>query len=232
MNVDGTDLKVDSGDFAGQISGNATLYQATPGTLVLSGNNTYTGATQVQGTLRVGAGGETGTLGSGGVFHQRRHAGHQPLQRVHGGQRHRRLGLADRRPAPAPRVLTGDNSYTGATTIAARHAADRRRRHQRHAGAAASHQQRHAGLQPHRHVTVANAISGTGALAQAGAAPRSLTAQQLHRRHHHRRRHPAGRRRRHQRHAGHGQHHQQRHAGLQPQRRAHRRQRHHRHGLA
>ncbi len=48
--------------------GNHNLVKNGPGTLLLSANNTYTGTTRINdGTLQIGNGGITGTLGSGAV---------------------------------------------------------------------------------------------------------------------------------------------------------------------
>jgi fibronectin-binding autotransporter adhesin len=60
-----------SNTFSGVISGTAAgngLTKTGAGTQILTGNNTYTGTTTISaGTLQVGAGGGTGTLGSGAV---------------------------------------------------------------------------------------------------------------------------------------------------------------------
>ncbi len=64
----GTTLEVGSGDFAGTITGDATLSQSASGSLVLSGDNTYTGATHIDGVLQIGKGGTSGTLGAGEVL--------------------------------------------------------------------------------------------------------------------------------------------------------------------
>ena len=45
--------QVDSGTYAGTLSGSGTLLQYGPGVLTLTGNNTYTGGTAFSGTLRV-----------------------------------------------------------------------------------------------------------------------------------------------------------------------------------
>jgi len=53
--------------FANAISGSGTVDQ-TAGTVILTGSNTYTGTTTISdGTLQVGSGGTSGTLGSGDV---------------------------------------------------------------------------------------------------------------------------------------------------------------------
>ena len=53
---------------ANVITGTGTLTQSGTGTLTLSGANTYTGGTTISaGTLQIGAGGTTGSLGSGAV---------------------------------------------------------------------------------------------------------------------------------------------------------------------
>ena len=53
---------------AGVISGGGSLTLAGNGTLILTGNNTYTGATTISaGTLQVGNGGTSGSLGTGAI---------------------------------------------------------------------------------------------------------------------------------------------------------------------
>lgn len=55
-------------DYTGAITGSGALTQAGSGTLTLSGGNSYAGTTTISaGTLRIGAGGATGTLGGGNV---------------------------------------------------------------------------------------------------------------------------------------------------------------------
>ncbi len=58
----------DNTTVANAISGTGTVKQLGSGVTILTGNNTYTGATVINGgTLQVGNGGTTGTLGSGAV---------------------------------------------------------------------------------------------------------------------------------------------------------------------
>lgn len=59
----GATLTVASGTFSGVVSGVGELVKTGPGTLVLGGNNTYSGQTKVQGgTLQVGNGGTRGAI--------------------------------------------------------------------------------------------------------------------------------------------------------------------------
>ena len=171
---------------------------------------------------------------------QQRRAGLQPLQRLHGPQRHRRHRLAD--PGRHwPLVLTGTNTYRRHHHPLRRHLAGGRRRHQRQPGHGQRHQQRHAGLQPQRHAHGGQhhhrhrrpdprPARQSGAhrrqhLHRAYAGERRHpVGQRLHRRHHHRQQRRHARRHRHGgqrpyrlgRHAGAGQLHRHAHGQRQP----------------
>ncbi|MGA2498693.1 MAG: autotransporter-associated beta strand repeat-containing protein, partial [Tepidisphaeraceae bacterium] len=57
------------GTISGAISGGYGIEKSGAGTITLSGNNTYTGPTMITaGTLKIGAGGTSGTLGAGPVI--------------------------------------------------------------------------------------------------------------------------------------------------------------------
>jgi len=89
------------------------------GSIVLAGNNTYTGTTTISsGTLQIGNGGATGTLGSGavtdnGVLVFNRSDTGQLISSAIGG-----TGKVTQAGAGTT-TLTAANTYTGATTITA-----------------------------------------------------------------------------------------------------------------
>jgi autotransporter-associated beta strand protein len=113
----GTQLRVLQGNFAGTIEGAGQLVKDDAGVLVLTASNTYTGGTTIQqGTLQVGNGETTGTLGSGVVTNN----GTLTFNRsdellvgndIQGGGTLLQKGLGTL-------ILTGNNSYTGGTAIA------------------------------------------------------------------------------------------------------------------
>ncbi len=102
----------------GVITGTPGLFKVGAGRLVISGNNTYAGTTTISaGTLQVGEGGTSGTLGSGQVSN----SGSLVLNRsdalsipgvISGSGSLVKTGAGTA-------TLTGASTYTGATTIAA-----------------------------------------------------------------------------------------------------------------
>ncbi len=101
----------------GAISGSGNLSQIGPGTTILAGNDTYTGGTVISaGTLQIGNGGTNGSL-AGNVTDDAALAidrsGTLTLPGVISG----RGSLSQ--IGPGTTILTGNNSYTGGTVIAA-----------------------------------------------------------------------------------------------------------------
>ncbi|MBD9628100.1 autotransporter-associated beta strand repeat-containing protein [Ensifer sp. ENS06] len=105
----------DTVTFAGAISGSGAVRQIGSGTTVLTGSNAYTGGTTVVGgTLQIGNGGATGSI-LGNVVNDSVLAFNRSdavtfAGAISGNGAVRQIGSGTT-------VLTGDNSYTGGTTI-------------------------------------------------------------------------------------------------------------------
>jgi fibronectin-binding autotransporter adhesin len=98
------------------ISGTGSLVKSGAGTATISGANTYEGSTTINtGTLRVGDGGTSGTLGSGAVINNAAllldRSDDIELSNIISGS-----GSVGKSGAGTA-TLTGDNTYTGTTTI-------------------------------------------------------------------------------------------------------------------
>ncbi|WP_421989058.1 beta strand repeat-containing protein [Roseococcus sp.] len=113
------EITVLAGNFAGAITGAAGLQKTSGGTLVLTGTNTYSGATRVlNGTLQIGDGGSTGTLGSGAVVvgnvlaFNRSDDALVVANAISGTGRIRQVGTGTT-------TLTGALTYTGRTSVEA-----------------------------------------------------------------------------------------------------------------
>ncbi len=152
---------------ANDISGAGTLSQQGSGTLILSGNNTYSGSTTVSaGTLQVGNGGTTGSLGTGAVTNNaalvfNRSGTLTAANDISG------TGSLDKQGA-GTLVLSGANTYTGGTTISA---GTLQVGNGGATGSITGNVLNNAALVFNRSnaYTAANPISGTGTLTQAGA---------------------------------------------------------------
>ena len=98
------------------LGGPGTLSQNGPGTLILTGDNVYSGGTTVSaGTLQVGAGGTSGLLGSGPVLNNAALVFNRADDLAFGGAISG--GGTVVQNGPGTLVLTGGNSYTGPTTV-------------------------------------------------------------------------------------------------------------------
>ena len=102
---------------ASPISGSVTVYQNGGGTAILTGNNNYSGATTINnGTLQVGSGGTTGSLGTGTVQNNstlvfNRSDPITVADGISGGGAIRYVG-------GNTLTLSGSNSYNGQFTVA------------------------------------------------------------------------------------------------------------------
>lgn len=111
--VDGASLALDSA-----VSGGGNLVKEGAGTLVLSADNNYAGTTTVSsGIVQVGNGGATGSLGAGAVTNN----GQLRFDRGNDFTVSNAIGGtgALAKLGASTMILTGSNSYTGTTTIAA-----------------------------------------------------------------------------------------------------------------
>ncbi|WP_445221575.1 autotransporter-associated beta strand repeat-containing protein [Bradyrhizobium sp. Pa8] len=103
--------------FAGEISGSGAVQKLGSNTAILTGNNSYTGTTTVAaGTLQIGNGGTTGSIAGNvvndGVLTIDRSDAVTLPGDISGSGSLRQVGSGTT-------ILTGSNSYTGGTTIAA-----------------------------------------------------------------------------------------------------------------
>lgn len=109
----------DTSTYAGAISGTGTVTQAGAGTTVLTGSNSYSGTTTISsGTLQIGNGGTSGSLGSGAVTDNASLVFDRSDSVTYNGAI---TGTGSLTQAGAgTTILTGSgNNYSGGTTIAA-----------------------------------------------------------------------------------------------------------------
>ncbi|MFG1452865.1 autotransporter domain-containing protein [Xanthobacter sp. V2C-8] len=109
--------RADDITYSGVISGTGTLLKAGAGTLVLTGSNTYAGGTTITaGTLQIGNGGTSGWI-AGDVANAGALAFERADDITYSGAISGTGTLL--KAGAGTLVLTGSNTYTGGTTIAA-----------------------------------------------------------------------------------------------------------------
>lgn len=100
----------------GELNSGAGLTKTTAGTLILEGTNTYTGTTTISaGTLQIGSGGSTGTIGAGSIVNNgtlavNRDNSYTLSNTISGSGAFEQNGTGTT-------ILTGTNSYTGTTDV-------------------------------------------------------------------------------------------------------------------
>lgn len=123
---DGQLLEFDRSDnitFAGAISGTGFVTQAGAGTLILTGANTYSGGTFITaGTVQIGNGGATGSLGTGTVSDAGQLVFDLSSSTSFGGAISGAGSLT--KSGTGTVTLGGTNTYSGGTTVASGTLAD------------------------------------------------------------------------------------------------------------
>lgn len=162
----------DGATFAGAISGGGVLQQLGTGTLILTGANTYNGGTTVsRGTLQVGGGGTQGSL-TGPVMNNGVLAFNRSDVLGFGGVTSGSGAL--KQLGAGTLILTGANTYSGGTTVAA---GTLQIGGGGTAGSIIGNVMNSAALAFNRSddISFAGAISGSGILKQLGAGTLTLT---------------------------------------------------------
>ena len=194
------DIADETGSVGPVHAGSIGMTKDGAGTLVLTGDNTYGGTTTIAAARCKSATARPAAAGQRRGQH--RHHGTLAFNRSDVSRWPTPSAAAARWSGPRHRCCSPATTPTPAAPASRRHAAGRRRRHQRQPGRGQRHpvQQRHAGLQPQRRPGRSRWPTPSAAAAtspRTAASTLVLTGNnELRRRHHHRRRHAAGRQRR------------------------------------
>ncbi len=169
-----TSTQISSGGFSGEIAGTGSVDKVGSGTLILTGASTYTGGTTISaGTLRIGAGGATGSVignitnNAVLIFDRSNDLSFSGAISGTGA-----LTLA----GPGRLTLTGANTYAGGTTISA---GTLQLGVGGSSGAITGNVVNNGALVVNRGdaITIAGAISGAGSLRQSGVGALILTGE-------------------------------------------------------
>jgi autotransporter-associated beta strand protein len=166
---------------ANTISGSGSLTKLGAGTLTLTGANTYSGTTTIfAGTLQIGNGGTTGSLGSGNVTNNaalsfNRSDAFTVANTISGSGSLTQSGAGTA-------ILTGDNTYSGSTTVSAGTLQVGNGGTGGSLGSGDVTVASGATLALNRSdaVTIANHISGSGSVSQLGSGTLTLTGDNTH----------------------------------------------------
>ncbi len=111
----GTNLGAGTNTISCVLAGSVGMYKAGAGTLILTGNNTFTGGVTVGGaTLQIGNGGTTGNIGSNNVTNLANLAFNRSDTITYGGVI---SGTGSVDLLSGTTVFTGNHTYSGITTI-------------------------------------------------------------------------------------------------------------------
>jgi autotransporter-associated beta strand protein len=167
----------DSITIANDISGTGALTKTTAGTntiLTLTGTNSYSGTTTInEGTLRIGAGGTSGSLGSGNVVTSGTVAFNRSDDISVANGISGTGGITQL--AAGTTTLTGSNTYTGTTTVSAGTLQVGAGGTAGSLGTGAVTNNATLAFNRSDDIAVANVISGTGALNKVGTNTLTLT---------------------------------------------------------
>jgi fibronectin-binding autotransporter adhesin len=176
LQTDGGELRPDAGTaltLSGTVSG-FDLMMNGAGALVLTGTNVYDTTTINSGTLRVGDGVTTGTLGAGAVVNNAALVFNNPGTSIVAGAISGTGTLTQQ--GAGVTVLAADNTYSGATTISGGTLQIGTGGTTGTLGTAAVTNNGTLGFNRSNDITVSNVISGTGRLVQGGAGVVTLGA--------------------------------------------------------
>ncbi len=179
MNASGSSIVFDqggSGVYSGTISGQTDLNVLGGGVLTLTGNNTYQGSTNIQdGTLQLGNGATSGTVGTGPIVDQGTLSVNRSDLFVLGNDVSGSGSLTQN--GPGTLMLTGKNNYSGSTTIQAGTLQVGQGGTQGSLGTGSVVNQGTLILDRSDSIQLANEMSGSGALTQAGSGTVVITGQ-------------------------------------------------------